>query len=43
MRQGSESISSATKVGLMEMLTMAKETALCTKDFKVWDAATKPP
>ena len=32
---GSESIGNATKVGLMEMLTIAKDTDLCTKEFKV--------
>ena len=29
--QGSESISSATKIGIMEMLTFARDTALCTR------------
>ena len=33
--QGSESIGNATKIGLMEMLTIAKDTDLCTKEFKV--------
>jgi glycosyltransferase involved in cell wall biosynthesis len=32
---GSESIGSATRVGLMEFLTIAKDTDLCTKEFKV--------
>ena len=32
---GSDSIGNATKVGLMEMLTIAKDTDLCTKEFKV--------
>ena len=32
---GSESIGNATKIGLMEMLTIAKDTDLCTKEFKV--------
>ena len=33
--QGSESIGNATKVGLMEFLTIAKDTDLCTKEFKI--------
>merc|ERR1712185_848114 len=33
--QGSESIGNATKIGLMEMLTIGKDTDLCTKEFKV--------
>merc|ERR1711965_726450 len=32
---GSESIGNATKVGLMELLSIAKDTDLCTKEFKV--------
>ena len=31
--QGSESLSSATKLGMMELLTLAKDTALCTRAF----------
>jgi len=34
---GSESIHSATKVGLMEMLQFAKDVELCTKEFKIDD------
>ena len=33
--QGSESIASATKIGLQEMLAFAKDSDICTKEFKV--------
>ena len=31
---GSESIASATKIGVMEFLTFAKDTQICTIEFK---------
>ena len=34
---GSESIASATKLGLMEVLSLAKDCDICTKEFKVDD------